>query len=107
MTFYNVLSALLFIGSLRVLLQAIETQEFSGMATAGCLVVLVFNDMLSTSYTIESGRQISYTLPLMLIDLWNFGLLSLAMIVISPTRNLYDIPLPRLANLLGMSSFWL
>lgn len=106
MTFYNVLSALLFLGSLRVLLLALEVSNWSDTMTSGCLTILVFNDMLSASHSIETeGRE--YTMPLMLLDLVNFLLLAFATIVISPTKNLFDISLPRLAGLMGPGSFWL
>lgn len=106
MTFYNVLSALLFLGALRVLLLAFEALNWPNVFASGCLTILVFNDMLSTSHTVESEAKIQYTLPLMVIDLWNFLLLALAMIVISPSANLFDVPLPRLAQFLSAHSFW-
>ncbi|HSP15193.1 MAG TPA: hypothetical protein VLV78_10625 [Thermoanaerobaculia bacterium] len=108
MTFYNVLSALLFVGSLRVLLLAFEASAGIGAITAaGCLAVVVFNDMLSTSHEIESTAQTKYTLPLMIIDLINFVLLALGMVVINPQTNVFDVALPKIAAKLGASSFWL
>lgn len=106
MTFYNVLSALLFLGSLRILLLALEGSHWSDAMTSGCLTVLVFNDMLSTSHSIETEKR-EYSMHLMLLDLVNFLLLAFATIVISPSKNLFDISLPRLAALLGPGSFWL
>lgn len=106
MTFYNVLSALLFVGALRVLLLAFEASNGPNIFGSGCLVVLIFNDMLSTSYLVESKAEIKYTLPLMLIDLWNFLILALAMIVISPGDNLFNIKLFKIAGFLGQHSFW-
>jgi len=106
MTFYNVLSALLFLGSLRVLLLALEGSHWADAMTSGCLTVLIFNDMLSTSHSIETEDR-EYSMLLMLLDLVNFLLLAFAMIVISPSRNLFDIELPRLAGVLGAGSFWL
>lgn len=107
MTFYNVLSALLFLGSLRVLLLAIEAGNWRGIFTAGCLVVIVFNDMLSTSNVVESIKETAYTLPLMLIDLVNFMLLALGTVILSPKKNLFDIEVPRISAALGAASFWL
>lgn len=106
MTFYNVLSALLFLGALRVMLLAFDASNWPNVFASGCLVVIVFNDMLSTSHYVESKTEVQYTLPLMLIDLWNFLLLSLAMIVISPGANLFDVQLPQIAGFLGAHSFW-
>jgi hypothetical protein len=107
MTFYNVLSALLFLGAVRVLLVSIDSSNWSDAAATGSLVVLVFNDMLSTSHDVESREDIRYTLPLMLIDLWNFLLLAVAMIVISPKKNLFDVELHRISSALGAHSYWL
>jgi hypothetical protein len=106
MTFYNVLSALLFLGALRVLLLAFEALNWPDIFASGSLLVLVFNDMLSTSHYVESKAEVRYTLPLMFIDLWNFLLLAMAMIVISPSANLFDVQLPRVAGFLGKHSFW-
>ena len=106
-TFYNVLSALLFLGSLRVLLIAIDASNLGGLLAAGCLVVVVFNDMLSTSNAIECTAETSYTLSLMIIDLINFVLLAIAVVVLDPAKNLFDVPLHNIAAYLGTSAFWL
>jgi len=106
-TFYNVLSALLFVGTLRVLLMAIDTSSLGVTVSAACLAIVVFNDMLSTSYTVESTQKTPYTLPLMTIDLVNFVLLALGVVVLSPADNLFDVPLPHLALWLGAPSLWL
>lgn len=106
MTFYNVLAALLFLGALRVLLLALDTSNWADVVAAGCLTTLVFNDMLATSNSIESEKQ-PYTYDLMVLDLLNFLLLALATVVINPTKNIFDIPLPTLAGWLGRNSFWL
>ena len=74
--------------------------------TAGCLAVLVFNDMLSTSHMVESKKEVRYGTLLMLIDLCNFLLLATAMIVISPTANLFEVSLTRIAGILKPPSFW-
>lgn len=106
MTFYNVISALLFLGSLRVLLSFLEKGCWTDVPSAALLVVLVFNDMLSTSHSIECNPSINYTLPMMMIDLANFLLLSLAMVVLSPAENLFGVSLPRIAGFLSPPSFW-
>jgi hypothetical protein len=107
MTFYNVLSALLFLGSLRVFLLTVEYSNWSGAIAGACLSILVFNDMLSTSHDIESQHQISYSMPLMLIDLLNFQFLALATVILSPSANLFQASFFRIANSLGKSTFWL
>jgi hypothetical protein len=107
MTFYNVLSALLFVGTLRVLLLGVEASNWSSIFASGCLAVLVFNDMLSTSHEVESRQEVQYEMRLMLIDLVNFLILALAMIVISPKANLFDVDLTRTATLVRHNTFWL
>lgn len=106
MTFYNVLSALLFVGVLRVLLLGFEASNWADVYAAGSLIILVFNDMLSTSHYVENKKEVDYTLPLMVIDLCNFLLLAGAMIIISPNNNLFDVSLPRVAAFLGPGAFW-
>ena len=107
MTFYNVLSALLFIGALRAWLISIENLNWQDIFALGCFAMIVFNDMLSFSRDVEIKREIQYTTWLMLIDLANFLLLALALVVISPTKNLFDVQLPNVAGYLGRSTFWL
>ena len=107
MTFYNVLSALLFIGALRAWLISIESVVWQDVFALGCFAVIVFNDMLSFSLSVEIKKEIDYTAGLMLIDLANFLLLALALVIISPGKNLFDVPLPTIARQLGSSAFWL
>lgn len=107
MTFYNVLSALLFIGGLRVLLISFENANWQNIFASGCLAVIIFNDMLSTSHQVESKKEIEYSGWLMLIDLANFLLLAFALVIISPTQNFFDVPLPNVALNFGSSTFWL
>lgn len=105
MTFYHVLSALLFFGALRVVIVSIETGSIPRLFTSVCVSALVLNDMLATSLHVEKNRR-EYTLPLMLLDLFNFLLLSLALIVISPNLNHFEVEAPRLAGSLGAPAFW-
>ena len=106
MTFYNVLSALLFIGSLRVLLLSIENGNWQEIFASGCFAMIVFNDMLMFSLAVEINKEIEYKARLMLIDLANFLLLALALLGMSPAKNLFDVPLPNLASHLGGATFW-
>ena len=107
MTFYNVISALLFLGAVRGLLDALEKLQWEQALMAVSLTALVFNDMLSTSYEIESGESHAkkYTFELMLIDLTNFLLLAMATIVVNPVANVFDVKLPRLASFFGEPGF--
>lgn len=107
MTFYNVLSALLFIGALRVLLVSIENGNWPDIFASSCFAMIVFNDMLSFSLSVEINKEIKYTARLMLIDLVNFLLLALALLGMSPAKNFFDVPLPNLASHLDGAAFWL
>lgn len=97
---------MLFIGALRTVLIALENSNWPQIFASGCLVILVFNDMLSTSYQVETKHEVNYTMPLMLLDLLNFLLLALALIVISPNVNLFDVQLPKVAAFIGDTTFW-
>lgn len=106
MTFYNVLSALLFIGALRVLLVSIENGNWQAIFASGCYAMIVFNDMLMFSIAVEINKEVEYKARLMLIDLANFLLLALALLGMSPAKNLFDVPLPNLASYLDGAAFW-
>ena len=106
MTFYNVLSALLFIGALRVLLVSIENVNWQAIFASGCYAMIVFNDMLMFSIAVEINKEIKYTARLMLIDLANVLLLALALVGMSPDKNLFDVQLPNLATYFDGAAFW-
>jgi hypothetical protein len=86
---------------------SIENLVWQDIFALGYFGVIVFNDMLSFSLGVEIKKEIEYTERLMLIDLANFLLLALALVVISPTKNLFDVPLQNVAGYLGRSTFWL
>ena len=106
MTFYNVISAILFLGAFREVLLAVDGLSWSRIWMSGCLATIVFNDMLSTSHWVETGPKITYTWKLMLIDLLNFCLLSVALVAINPSNNLFNASLVRLGTLLSEAVYW-
>ncbi len=106
MTFFNVLSALLFIGALRVLLVSIEAGNWQEIWASGCFAMIVFNEMLMFSLAVEINKEVEYKARLMLIDLVNFLLLALALVGMSPDKNLFDVRLPNLAGHLDGATFW-
>lgn len=106
MTFYNVLSALLFIGGLRIVFLAIEGSRGYLFFASATLCIIVFNDMLAASDAFEED-DMAYGTFLKILDLVNFLLLSLGTIALSPDSNLYDLHLERIARGLHPSSFWL
>ncbi len=106
MTFYNVISAILFLGAFRELLRAIDAFQWSRLCIAGTLAAVVFNDMLSTSHLVEHEKSVAYDWKLMLIDLANFALLATALVAIDPNDNLFNVKLPHLATTLSETWFW-
>ena len=106
MTFYNVISALLFLGTIRALLVAVDAWRIHEIWMGSTLTLLVFNDMLSTSHLVESERSVNYNNTLMALDLLNFFLLAAAMIALNPSQNLFDLNLPNLAAYLDEAAFW-
>lgn len=107
MTFYNVISALLFFGAVRQLLLAIQLGEVGQMLMAATFGLLVFNDALYTSHVVEGSKTAEYKLPLMLVDLTNFALLAMAMIAINPGNNPFDVAFTRLPPNASEPLFWL
>lgn len=107
MTFYNVISAVLFVGALRELLIALNAIEPTAVARAGVLALLVFNDAIYTSWVVEDRKQ-KYGPDLMLIDLANFLILSVALIALNSTpTNVFQLELKNFALWFPESRFWL
>jgi hypothetical protein len=106
MTFYNVISGLLFLGAVRQLLVAADAGSLPQALMAGTFAILVFNDAVYTSHVVEGEGTVKYKLNLMLIDLVSFLLLALAMVTINPIDNVFNAPMPRLAEWLSEAWFW-
>jgi hypothetical protein len=107
MTFYNVISGLLFLGAFRQLLVAIDLASLSQGLMASALAILVFNDAVYTSHVVEGEGIVAYKLNLMLVDLANFLLLALAMATINPSNNVFGVGATRVNGFLGDSGFWI
>lgn len=105
MTFYNVISGILFLGACRAFLGALGEPV---MWPAAVLVVTILNESVITSELIE--RQIppvTYTLPMKLLDFLAFTLLSWSLLTLSPVDNTFDTDVSR--SLWGAGSprwFW-
>ena len=106
MTFYNVISALLFIGAFRELARAFDQTLLPQIWMASCFAVIVFNDMLSTSYLVETKRTVDYDWVLQLIDLANFFVLAIALVAIHPGDNFFQVTLQGRLKGLTEQSFW-
>lgn len=88
MTFYNVISGILFLGACRAFLGALGEPA---MWPAAVLVVTILNESVITSELIE--RQIApvtYTLPMKLLDFLAFTLLSWSLLILTPVDNTFD-----------------
>jgi hypothetical protein len=96
MTFYNVISALLFLGAVQQVLLGLQAWDPPHLLMGATLSVLVFNDAVYTSHVVECEKTVSYKLPLMLDDLLNFCLLALAIVALNPITNLFDVNLSML-----------
>ena len=106
MTFYNVVSGILFLGACQMLLRTLWTPSFWPAAT---LAIIVFNDSVNTSETIERQTDAAvYTIDMKLLDLVCFGLIGLALMAIDPVRNPFDVDVSNtLPSLRTPSVFWL
>lgn len=106
MTFYHVLSALLFVGAFRELLTGIENDTLSLLLIALTLSLMVFNDAIYSSWAVEI-KGVSYGTPLMIIDLLNFSLLATVLISINPThKSVFDIEVPKIGSWITTSTAW-
>jgi hypothetical protein len=96
MTFYNVISALLFLGAVQQVLLGLQAWDLPHLLMGATLSVLVFNDAVYTSHVVECEKTVSYKLPLMLDDLLNFCLLAMAIVALNPVTNLFEVDLSML-----------
>lgn len=107
MTFYHVLSAILFFGAFRELLRAIDSGDPDHFWMAAIVALFVFNDAIFTSWVIEQQHR-EYRPALMFIDLINFGILSAVLISLnSGEHNLFEVALPRIGSWVSEPRAWL
>lgn len=107
MTFYGVIGAILFLGACRQVIVAIETGDPVQLAMALTLMVFVFNDALFTSFHVERLTDgVDYSLPLKLIDLFNFLFLVAALVVVNPGDNMFLTGGKHLPTVCAEWQFW-
>jgi len=107
MTFYHVISAILFFGAFRELLAAVNSGDILRISMSLTLALLVFNDALYTSWAIEDQKR-EYRPRLMFIDLANFLILSSVLISMNSSReNVFEVAVPRIGLWLPESRGWL
>lgn len=89
MTFYNVISGILFFGAVQVLLASLGTPS---AWPAAALTIIILNESVMTSELLEAGSSsVSYTLPMKLVDLLGFSTLVWALLILSPTSNTFNV----------------
>lgn len=86
MTFYNVISGLLFFASIKAFLCHLGTPV---MWLSAILVITILNEAVMTSELMEGkpSRQNEYTLPMKLLDFVLFSVLLWALLVLNPTDS--------------------
>jgi hypothetical protein len=107
MTFYNVISAVIFVGAFRELLSSLQDGDRPAVVRASIVALLVFNDAIFTSWTIET-RQQRYEPRLMAIDLINFGIIAATLVFLNSAQtNVLQLDLTRLSTAwLSEARFW-
>src|SRR5262245_28691544 len=108
MTFYNIISAVIFLGAFRELLRAFQGDDLAALSRASLVALLVFSDAIYTSWTVETRVQ-KYDPKLMSIDLINFMILSGTLVFLNPAEtNILQLDMTKLsASLLSETRFWL
>src|SRR6185436_10242310 len=106
MTFYNVISGILFLGACQAFLAVLGTPVMWAAAT---LVITILNESVITSELIErTSAPVPYKLEMKLLDFLAFAMLSWALLVLSPSGNTFNVDVTN--SLWGAGSpscFWL
>lgn len=106
MTFYSIISGILFLGACKAFLAVLGSWT---MLPTALLALTIINEAVITSELIERAEHpVPYSLGMKLLDFVTFVVLAWALLVVSPARNAFDIDVS--AALPGASSprvFWL
>jgi hypothetical protein len=86
MTFYSILYAILFLGSLREVIRAFGEGNWDVFWMAAILTMFIFNDVLYTSHFIEKETG-AYSLSMKISDLVNFIFFAIAILALYPDRD--------------------
>jgi hypothetical protein len=90
MTFYNVISGILFLGACQAFLRTLTGESVAPTGLAATLLAVMCNEAVLTSEMLEE-RKLPYKLQMKLWDLLTFAVLSSALIVLSADKNVFDI----------------
>ncbi|MGE3511418.1 MAG: hypothetical protein AB7N65_21315, partial [Vicinamibacterales bacterium] len=89
MTFYNVISGILFFGCCQAFLVSLGTATLWPSAV---LILTVLNESIITSELIErAASPVTYRLEMKLLDFVGFGTLTWALLSVSPSANTFDV----------------
>lgn len=105
MTFYNVISGILFLAACQTFLVTLGT---ANMWIAATLVVTILNESVLTSELIERLKNpIPYKLSMKLVDFLGFATLVWALLIVTPRNNALEVDVSQ--SLLGAGNprwFW-
>jgi len=89
MTFYSILYSVLFISSFsNLIFIVISKQEFLSAIISVILCLVIINDIIYSSHQLDRNSE-DYLLSMKFIDLLNFFVLSISLILISPQNNIF------------------
>jgi hypothetical protein len=89
MTFYNVISGILFLGACQAFLVSLGT---AAVWPAAVLTLTILNESIITSELIErQASPIPYELKMKLVDFVGFGTLAWALLTLSPAANAFNV----------------
>jgi hypothetical protein len=89
MTFYSILYSVLFISSFsNMLLIVISKREFLYAVISAIFCLVIINDIIYSSHQLDKDSE-KYLLAMKFIDLLNFLVLSIGLILISPQNNIF------------------
>lgn len=100
MTFYSILFAVLFFECVRILARVVLEDTNVPLALPITIVVLIINNVLFTTAVVEEKRlgEPNYDPASKLLDLLAFALVSIALLLLSPTSNLFQVDASRLGS---------
>ncbi len=87
MSFYQILFSVLFLAACREAFQTFPDINKAPFKLAATVSLLIFNDILYTSHEIELDN-IFYSIPMKIVDLFNFLILATAIILLNPNDNI-------------------
>ncbi len=107
MTFYNVVSAVIFLGAFRELALAFDAMQWGRIWIAASIVAIVINDMVSFSHWVEGDAKVPYNWKLMLLDLLNFAFVGFSLLAMNPSESFLSTKLTGTLSAVPEYVIWL